>query len=150
LQKAIAIAPGLVSAHYYLGASLYRSQANAQEALTQWQEALRLQPDFVLAMDAAAHALAASPDASVRNGTAAVKLAQQAVQLSHAGNPAYLDTLAEAYAEAGRFPEAITAAHQALDLATRQHLERLMEGLDTRIKLYEAQQPYRDTLEIEQ
>jgi tetratricopeptide (TPR) repeat protein len=147
LEKALAIKPGLVEAHYCLGESLYFSQARVQGALAHWREALRLDPNFALAMNEAAHALAASPEASDRNGVEAVKLAERAVQVSGGQDPVYLDTLAAAYAEAGRFPEAIAAARKALDLATQQHRGRLMEALNTRIKLYEALQPYRDTVE---
>jgi len=96
LKKALAIKPDLVEAHYYLGASLYFSSGRTQEALAQWREALRVDPNFVPAMNDAAHALAASPNASDRNGAEAVKLAERAVQLSGARNPAYLDTLAAA------------------------------------------------------
>ena len=79
-------------------------RARAQEALTQWREVLRVDPNYVPAMNDAAHALAASPNPSDRNGAEAVRFAERAVQLSGARNPAYLDTLAAAYAEAGRFP----------------------------------------------
>ena len=147
LEKALAVKPDLVEAHYYLGALLYYSQARTQEALAHWREALRVDPNFLPAMNDAAHALAASPDASDRNGAEAVKLAERAVQLSGARNPAYLDTLAAAYAEVGRFPEAIATARKALDLAAQQQRGGLVEGLNTRIKLYESQQPYRDVME---
>jgi len=130
-----------------LGASLYYSQGRAQEALAQWREALRVDPNFLPAMNEAAHALAASPNASDRNGAEAVKFAERAAQLSGARNPVYLDTPAAAHAEVGRFPEAITIGRKALDLAAQQHRGQLMEGLKTRIKLYESQQPYRDTVE---
>ena len=147
LEKALAIKPASVVAHDYLGVSLYYSQTGVQEALAHWREALRLDPNFAPAMDHAAHALAASPEASDRNGSEAVKFAEQAVQASDGGNPLYLDTLAAAYAESGRFPEAIAAARKALDLATRQRLEWLIEALNTRIKLYQAGQPYRDEVQ---
>ena len=147
LEKALALKPSLVEGHYYLGVSLYYSQARVQGALAQWREALQLNPNFVPAMNDAAHAMAASPDASDRNGAEAVKLAEQAVRLSDAGNPVYLDTLAAAYAEVGRFPEAVAAARKALDLAAQQHQEVFLEALNTRIKLYESQRPYRDMRE---
>jgi tetratricopeptide (TPR) repeat protein len=146
LEKALAIKPGSVEAHSCLGESLYFSRARVQEALAQWREALRLDPDFAPAMNDAARALAASPQASDRNGAEAVKLAERAVQVSGGQDPAYLDTLAAAYAEAGRFPEAIATARKALDLATQQLQGPLMEALNTRIKSYEAHQPYRDTV----
>jgi len=146
LEKALALKPDLVEAHYFLGASLYYSEASVQEALAHWREALRVDPNFVPAMNDAAHALATSPDPSDRNGAEAVKLAERSVQLSGERNPVYLDTLAAAYAEVGRFPEAIAAARKALDLAAQQHREGLVESLNTRIKLYESQQPYRDAI----
>jgi tetratricopeptide (TPR) repeat protein len=150
LKKAVAIKPDLVDAHYYLGASLYFSSGRTQEALAEWREALRVDPNFVPAMNDAAHALAASPNASDRNGAEAVKLAERAVQLSGARNPVYLDTLAAAYAEVGKFPDAVAAEHKALDIAEQQHKDQLEEGLKSRIKLYESQQPYRDSMESSQ
>ncbi len=147
LQKALAINPDLVEAHYYLGASLYFSSGRTQEALAQWRAALRVDPNFVPAMNDAAHALAASPNASDRNGKEAVRLAERAVELSGARNPAYLDTLAAAYAEVGRFADAVATAHKALELASQQPHGQFVEGLNTRIKLYESQRPYRDTME---
>ena len=50
--------------------------------------------------------MATDPDPSVRNGSEAVRLAERAVQLTGAREPTLLDTLAAAYAEAGRFQEA--------------------------------------------
>ena len=147
LKKALALKPDLVEAHYYLGSSLYFSSGRTQEALAHWREALRVDPNFVPAMNDAAHALAASPNASDRNGPEAVRLAERAVQLSSAHNPLYLDTLAAAYAEVGEFPDAVAAEHKALDIAEQQHQEQLEEGLKSRIKLYESQQPYRDSME---
>jgi len=147
LQKALAIKPDLVEAHYYLGASLYFSSGRTQEALAQWRAALRIDPNFVPAMNDAAHALAASPNASDRNGEEAVRLAERAVELSGARNPVYVDTLAAAYAEVGRFADAVATAHKALELASQQPRGQFVEGLKTRIKLYESQRPYRDTME---
>ena len=147
LKKALAIKADLVDAHYFLGGSLYYSSGHTQEALAHRREALRIDPNFVPAMNDAAHALAASPNASDRDGVEAVKLVERAVKLSGAGNPVYLDTLAAAYAKGGRFPEAIAAARRALDFAVQQHQGPLVDGLKTRIKLYESQQPYRDSME---
>jgi tetratricopeptide (TPR) repeat protein len=149
-EKAIAINPSFAEARTALGCVLVETGqiapaiAHLQKALAQWREALRLDPNYAPAMNEAAHALAASPEASDRNGAEAVKLAQRALQLTGGQDPAYLDTLAEAYAEVGRFPDAIAAAHKALDLATHQRRGDMVEALNARIKLYEAQQPYRE------
>jgi hypothetical protein len=57
-----------------------------------------------------------------------------------------LDTLAAAYAEAGKFPEAVETAQKALELAAQQeNAESLVEGLTARRALYQARTPFRDT-----
>ncbi len=88
--------------------------------------------------------LATNPNASIRNGPEAVELAQRAARLSDAREPAILGTLAAAYAEAGRFSEAVLAAQQALALATSQKNTALADALQARIRLYQAGSPYRD------
>ena len=144
-EKALEINPQLAEAHCYLGIVLYYSQGDVQNALLNWREALRLQPNNVLAMNQTAHALAASPDSSERNDEEAVKLAERAVQLSGGKDPTFLDTLGIAYAAAGRFPQADETAHRALQIAAEQHRSQLVGALNARIRLYQANQPYRDT-----
>lgn len=142
-EKALKINPNLADAHCYMGMLLYSSQ-RIQEALVEWREALRLNPKSAEALSQTARALSASPEASLRDGAEAVRLAEQAVQLSNSRVPAYLDSLAMAYAEAGRFTDAIATARQAQALATEQNNAQLAEDLGARLKLYEARQPYRD------
>jgi hypothetical protein len=64
--------------------------------------------------------------------------------LSSGQDPTLLDTLAVAYAETGRFPEAIQTSRQALSVAQQQGNQALVEGLRARIALYEAGIPYRE------
>jgi tetratricopeptide (TPR) repeat protein len=143
-QKAVEIDPGFVEAQQFLGAALYYARGQVQEALAHWRAALRAQPDFLPALNEAAHVLAASSEASTRNGPEAVTLAERAVELSGGREAIYLDTLAAAYAEAGRFDDAIETARRGLELATRQDQPQLREGLAARLRLYEARKPYRD------
>jgi tetratricopeptide (TPR) repeat protein len=126
--------------YYNLGAAFYM-QGRIPEALAQWRAGLRVDPDDLPLLSQAAWVLATNPNASVRNGDEAVELAARAVKLSGAKDPATLDTLAAAYAEAGRFREAVQTARQALALAT----ERLAGDLKARIALYESKHPFRDT-----
>jgi Flp pilus assembly protein TadD len=53
-------------------------------------------------------------------------------------------TLAAAYAEAGRFAEAITTARRALQLATGQNNATLAAALEAELKLYQAGIPFHD------
>ncbi len=105
---------------------------------------LRSQPDDIVLLNETAWTLATNPNASIRDGAEAVELAQRAAQLSKGQEPAVLGTLAAAYAEAGRFPEAVKTAEQALALASSQNSAALADSLRARIKLYQAGSPYRD------
>ena len=84
--------------------------------------------------------LATSPEAAVRDGAEALKLAAGAVDLTHGSDPRALDALAAAYAETGRFPEAVEAARRALAVAA----PRLVPALKARIAMYERQEPFRE------
>jgi tetratricopeptide (TPR) repeat protein len=145
-EKAVEINPSYTEAHCNLGTVLY-AQGNVPEALEHWREALRLNPNFAPAMNLLARVLAASSDSSQRNGAEAVELAERAVQLTRGQDPAYLDTLAAAYAEAGRFPEAVDTARRALALARQQNQDQVLQALNARLRLYEARKPYRETRE---
>ncbi|MDR3717819.1 MAG: tetratricopeptide repeat protein [Bryobacteraceae bacterium] len=142
LEQALKAAPGDASAHYYLGSAL-ASTGRPAEGVREWRAALSLQRDFVPAMFRLADLLSSSPDDSLRNGAEAVELAERAANLTRGQEPSILDTLAAAYAEAGRFAEAITAARRALTLAVQLNDKALAAGVNARIALYEAQKPFR-------
>jgi tetratricopeptide (TPR) repeat protein len=119
-------------------------QGHAQEAIVQYQAALSLQPTDAATLNNLAWVLATSPDASARNGSRAVELAQQAERLSGGGNAVVLGTLAAAYAEAGRFPLAVSTATKALESSSAQTNSALADVLRSRIALYESGVPFRD------
>jgi tetratricopeptide (TPR) repeat protein len=85
---------------------------------------------------------ATESDAQIRNGSQAVQLAELACRLTRRKNPAYLGTLGSAYAEAGRFAEAVDVTRLALELADTRDAEALRASLQARLQLYENQQPY--------
>ncbi len=145
LQQALKIKPDYAEAHNNLGNAL-AGQGKIAEAVVQWREAVRLQPNQIALVNNLAWLLATCPEASVRNGAEAVELARRAVQLSGGREPAILGTLAAAYAETGRFAEAVATANRALDLATHQHNQTLADGLRARLALYKAGKPFRQTL----
>ncbi|MGA2180386.1 MAG: tetratricopeptide repeat protein [Verrucomicrobiota bacterium] len=143
-QRALKQMPDSIHAHYQLGLALqYRGKFAA--AIAQFQKVLELDPRHVTAQNNLAWLLATCPDNSLRNGQKAVELAQQAVQLSGGNAPEILDTLAAAYAEAGRFPEAIETAQRVLDLSAAQNNKPLAKVIQNQLKLYEAGSPFRDT-----
>ncbi|MGA2788621.1 MAG: sel1 repeat family protein, partial [Verrucomicrobiota bacterium] len=85
-----------------------------------------------------------SPEASIRNGAKAMELVQQAEQLAGAESPQVLDTLAAAYAEAGRYAEAVETAKRALNFPATQNNKPLAEAIQARLKLYGANIPYHE------
>ena len=113
-------------------------------AMKQWNLAIDLHPGDVRLLDAMAWLLATSPEASLRNGAKAVELAQRAARLSGGREPAILDTLAAAYAEAGRFGEAIETADRARKLAVDRGNHALAEAIEKRLALYRKKVPFRD------
>jgi tetratricopeptide (TPR) repeat protein len=146
-QKALALQPGYAEARNNLGNALLQT-GRVEEAVVQFQQALALQPGLAAAQNNLARIawmMAASPDAAVRNGTKAVELARQTDQLSGGKNPMMAGTLAAAYAEAGKFDEAIAAAQRALQLANGQKSDALAATLEAQLKLYQAGSPFRDT-----
>ena len=136
-QKALEIDPAYTEAHYNLGDALY-SHGRIPEALMHWREVLRAQPNHLVTLNRVARVLAASPEASLRNGAEAVALAERAAGLSGGREPTILDTLAAAYAEAGRYSQAVETARRALALATREDEKPLAAALRAEIVLYEA------------
>ena len=144
LQKAADADPGFAAAQYVLGDSFYL-RGNIPEALAHWRKGLQLEPDDLPVLNQTAWVLATCPQASARNGAEAVGLAERALQLSGGREPAVLDTLAAAYAEVGRYPEAVETARRAQALATQQNKRPLAERLAARIALYEARVPFHET-----
>jgi tetratricopeptide (TPR) repeat protein len=127
-------------AYYNLGNVLFE-KGEINEAIAEYQAALKAQPNNVMLQNNLAHAiwtLATSPDASQRNGTAAVEFAQTADQLAGGNNPVILRVLAASYAESGRFPAAIETSKRALALATGQQNSALVNVLQQEISLYQA------------
>jgi len=122
----------------------YDLRGSLREALASWAGGLRLAPNYLPLLKQTAWVMATSPDRSARNGAEAVTLAERARRLTGGHEPEILDTLAAAYAEAGRFPEAIETAHRAINLAAEQKKRPLAEALKRRAELYEAKMPYRD------
>jgi len=89
--------------------------------------------------------LATSTDDEQRNGAEAVRLAEKVCELTKRGRHEYLDTLAAAYAEVGRFDEAVKTATESVRLADEAGAKESAETYRQRSALYEKQQPYRDS-----
>jgi tetratricopeptide (TPR) repeat protein len=115
-----------------------RAFAQDQDAAKEYREALRLDPTWPPRCIQQAWRLAADPDAGQRDPAAAVELASQACQATSDPSAAALDALAAALAAAGRFPDAVRTARQALERAP----PALARHVRQRLQLYEKGKPY--------
>jgi hypothetical protein len=116
------------------------------EAEMHYHEALRLNPDFTDALNNLAWLLATCPDASIRNGARAVQLSERACELTGYKKTIYVGTLAAAYAEAGRFDDAMATAERAIALARKNGESALLQRNRELLELYRAHKPYRDAV----
>lgn len=85
---------------------------------------------------------ATSPDKRARNGAAAIDTATKVCQSTQWNNWRYVDTLAAAYAEAGKFTEAVN--YQKLALRTADGPAAVIDQARERLRLYEQHKPYRE------
>lgn len=126
--------------------ALVRSQRELiLKALAEKRAAIRSHPSDLALLNDTAWMLATNPNASVRNGAEAIELAERASKLSRGTNPAVLQTLAAAYAEAGRFAEAVRTEEQAGRLASVAVDQTRVAQSDARLKLYKSGTAYRET-----
>jgi tetratricopeptide (TPR) repeat protein len=128
---------------FHLGMTLGQL-GRSREAATRYREALKLNPNLAGALNNLAWVLATSPDDGLRDGAEAVRLAERACELTHHGEPLFLGTLAAAYAEAGRFPEAVTSAEKAEQLANDAGLSAVAAKSRQLLELYRAGKPYHE------
>jgi tetratricopeptide (TPR) repeat protein len=135
--------PDIPEAHYQL-AGLDNAKGDAISALAQLEEAVRLAPNWPLALNNLAWMRATEQDSKLRDGAEASRLAMRAVVLTRKNDPSTLDTLAAAYAETGQFTDAATTATMAIQIANAADETNLTKQIQSRLKLYQSQQSYRE------
>lgn len=129
--------------HGLLGA-LLSSTGQHGEALAHLEAAHAVNPGDVTIASNLAWVLATSPEMMHRNGRRAVQLAELACKGTAYKSPPLLDTLAAAYAEAGQFDQAIQTTLKAIEI-TRSNPKASTATLESRLKLYRADRPYRES-----
>ena len=143
LKRAVTLQPTNVVAMSLLGDAL-KGQQNFTEAASWYRKALTESPNDPGAMNSLAWLLATCPEERVRDGREAVKLAQEACKATDNKVPQFLDTLAAAYAEAGRFGDAVNTASRLLNMLGPEH-EAMAQQVRRRLQLYKTGKPYRDS-----
>lgn len=114
-----------------------------ESAIILYDKALAIDPHYADAANNLAQILSLHPAQHFRDGKRAVQLAEIAVAARKFQDPLTLDTLAAAYAEAGRFPDAMRTIDSAIELGRKLNDDDLMEHLESRRKVYAAGKPAR-------
>lgn len=115
---------------------------NWREAIADLEHLLTLTPDDAEPRSNLAFALAASPDAAVRDGKRAITIATKACELTQWKNVKHIDVLAMAHAETGDFDQALATLDRTEGLTASGVSS---EGVKSRRALYQKKQPFRAT-----
>ena len=142
-RKFLELESANVEARNTLGTALIQ-QGHIREAIDQWQEVLALQPENGNAASNLAWVFATCIDDSIRDGTRAAQLGEKALRISGGKIPMIYKVLAAAYAENGRFADAVETAQRGAKLATSQGNSPLAAELESNIALYQSGRPLRD------
>ena len=142
-RSALEVAPDNPEALMVLG-QLLSQRGDTAEALQHWREALRLKPNDPELLNNLAWSLATHPDATLRNGAEAVRHGERACELTKHRRAMLVGTLAAAYAEAGRFPDAVATAQKAQALALAEGDQKLAARNAELLELYRAGQAYHE------
>jgi len=116
-RRALRTKPDYAEVHYCLGRTLVMA-GQFDGALEHFRRAASLKPDWADPLNRIAQILVVHPDAGVRNAGEAVSLAERAAGLTEYKDTSVLDTLAAAYAAAGRFDRAAAMAQAATELSS--------------------------------
>lgn len=131
------------NAHYEYGLALTHA-GNALAGRSEYAQALLLQPEFVPAMDGLAWILATSQKPELRNGEQAVALAERACFLTQRKEAEKLKILAAAYAEAGRFTDALQTAQEATNKAAAAGNQSLAAQCNRLLESFKKNSPWRE------
>jgi len=141
-ERLVQLTPQDAGAHFNLALALRMSHQQALAA-AHYRAALRLNPDQPEALNDLAWILATHPEPTLRDGAEAVQLAERLCQLAGAPNALFLGTLAAAYAEAGRFTNAVQTAEQARALALAAGEMQGVQTTEKQLGFYRAGKPFR-------
>ena len=126
------------AAHYNLARALFDT-GTLEPAIEEYRRAIELDPEDADALADLAWVLATSERADIRDGTAAVRLAERAATLTNRQSAVVLDTLAVAYAASGEIDRAIETAIVARRIAEDAGRTDLAARIEQRLEFFRLQ-----------
>ena len=143
-KKSVEIKPQFVDGRLRLG-NLLAAQGLFGPAVAELQEAVAVAPDNPKAINDLAWLLAVCQDDDIRDGARAIELIEPACRNTDYRVPLLLSTLAAAYAETGRFSDAIATADKALGLVKPEN-EYEAKRIRQHLEFYRRNAPFRYSL----
>ena len=140
-QQAISLNPDYSEAQLNL-AMLLGSTGHDSDAIVHYRKVIELDTNVVLALNNLAWLLATDPNPQLRNGKEAVPLAEHACERVKYQEAFLIGTLAAAYAEAGRFDDAVAAAQKAHDVALAHGQTEIADRNLQLMQLYKSGKPF--------
>jgi tetratricopeptide (TPR) repeat protein len=116
-----------------------------KEAIQNYKKALEINPEMPTAMYQLAWIYATNSNDSDRNDKEAIRISKKLCEISKFNDPLSMDVLAAAYANAGRYKEAVEVAEKAYELAEKYQIKCLSNNIKERLELYRRGQPYRQS-----
>jgi tetratricopeptide (TPR) repeat protein len=145
-QSALNLEPDFLDADLGL-AMIQQNEGHNAEAIAHYRKVVVLDTNIVIALNNLAWMLASDPDPALRNGKEAVSLAEHACDRTHYQQAFFIGTLADAYAEAGRFDDAVAAAKKAHDVALAHGEQGIADKNAELMELYKSNKPFHLTAE---
>ncbi|MBN1517867.1 tetratricopeptide repeat protein [Candidatus Sumerlaeota bacterium] len=142
-EKAIELAPHDPMVHNNLGVVLAK-QGDVAGAIRHYRAAMEHGGSWIKMVNDLAWFLATNSDSNLRDGMEAVRLAEVACSQTGYRDPAILDTLAAAYAEVGKFQEAVQTANMAAEKARKNGSVALIREIEKHAWLYQQRRPLRE------
>jgi protein O-mannosyl-transferase len=141
-EAAAQLNPADARPYYFMGEAL-AGRGQSAEAVRCFREAARRDPGHVPSLTALAKLLGADKSGDARDAVEAVVLAERANVLTRSRDPSVLDTLARAYAGAGRFHDAQRTLQRAIERARAAGHTEDADQMQGRLEDYRAGRPHR-------
>ncbi len=142
MQRVLKVRP-MPLAHWHLG-DIAIAKHRPDIAIEQYEKGLALEPSLIDKANNLAWLLATTANEAMRDGDRAVVVAEGYSAAIKEPTPHSLDTLAAAYAAAGRFGKAAAVAANAAQLAKETGDLDLAKTIRKRIDLYQQRKPFVD------
>jgi tetratricopeptide (TPR) repeat protein len=113
-------------------------QGRVDEAADKWEAAMEMDPEHIDSLNALAWIKATSKSKALYDPSAALKMAQRAVELCREKRPDLFDTLAAAYSANGDFKNAVKTVSRGIELANELGQEQQIHEFEKHLEMYKA------------